>query len=77
MHQAIPESPNLERVYYEAIRLLVRVIYQRVNQESFSSYAQMETLLVKATNGDDEAEFNSSLKHHTVKMLIQGRYLGS
>ena len=39
------------------------------------SYTQMETLLVKTANGDDyDAEF---LKHHTAKMLIQGRYLGS
>ena len=40
---------------------------------SISSYAQMETLFVKAPNGDHyEAEF-SFLKRHTVKMLIQGR----
>ena len=33
---------------------MVSAIYQ----ESFSSYAQMETILVKAANGDDyEAEF--------------------
>ena len=42
------------RVYCEDIDLIVSAIYQ----ESFSSYAQMETLLVKAANGDDyEAEF--------------------
>ena len=46
------------RVYYEAIDLIVSAIDQRFNQESFSSYAQMETLLVKAANGEDyEAEF--------------------
>lgn len=29
-----------------------------INQESFNSYAQMETLLVKAANGDNyESEF--------------------
>ena len=45
---------HFRRVYYEAIDLIVSAIYQ----ESFSSYAQMETLLVKAANGDDyEAEF--------------------
>ena len=45
---------HFRRVYYEAVDLIVSVIYQ----ESFSSYAQMETLLVKAANGDDyEAEF--------------------
>ena len=48
----------LRRVYYEAINLIVSAIDQRFNQESFSSYAQMETFLVKAANGDDyEAEF--------------------
>ena len=36
--------------------------------------AQMETFMVKAGNGDEETEFNSSLKHHTAKMLIEGRY---
>ena len=45
---------HFRRVYYEAIDLIVSAIYQ----ESFSSYAQMETLLVKAVNGDQyEAEF--------------------
>ena len=45
---------HFRRVYYEAIDLIVSAIYQ----ESFSSYAQMETLLVKAGNGDQyEAEF--------------------
>ena len=45
---------HFRRVYYEAVDLIVGAIYQ----ESFSSYAQMETLLVKAANGDDyEAEF--------------------
>ena len=45
---------HFRRVYYEAVDLIVSAIYQ----ESFSSYAQMETLLVKAANGDDyEAEF--------------------
>ena len=45
---------HFRRVYCEAVDLMVSAIYQ----ESFSSYAQMETLLVKAANGDDyEAEF--------------------
>ena len=45
---------HFRRVYYEAIDLIVSAIYQ----ESFSSYAQMGTLLVKAGNGDQyEAEF--------------------
>ena len=49
---------HLRRVYYEAIDLIVSAIDQRFNQESFTSYAQMETLLVKAANGEDyEAEF--------------------
>ena len=38
------------RACYEAIDLIVRAIYQSVNQESFSSSAQMETLLLKAAN---------------------------
>ena len=54
----VPNYPQtakdyFRRVHYEAIDLIFRAIYQRVNQESFSSYAQMETLLVKAANGDD------------------------
>ena len=58
-----PKLPKItfkifRRVYYEAINLIVTAIDQRFNQESFSSYAQMETFLVKAANGDDyEAEF--------------------
>ena len=68
---------HFRRVYYETIDLIVRAIYQLVNQENFSSYAQMEILLVKAPKVDHyEAEF-SFLKRHTVKVLIQGRYLGN
>ena len=45
---------HFRRVYCEAIDLIVSAIYQ----ESFNSYAQMETLLVKAGNGHHyEAEF--------------------
>ena len=52
---------------------MVSAIYQ----ESFSSYAQMETILVKAANGDDyEAEFNLLEASYREDMLIQGRYLG-
>ena len=49
---------------------------KRLNQESFSSYARIETLLVQTANGDDyESEFNLR-KHRTAEMLILGRYLG-
>ena len=42
------------RVYCEDIDLIISAIYQ----ESFSTYAKMETLLINAANGDDyEAEF--------------------
>ena len=45
---------QFRRVHYKAIDLIVSAIYQ----ESFRSYFQMETLLVKAANGDDyEADF--------------------
>ena len=44
---------HFRRAYYETIHLIVRAIYQRVNQESFSSYAQMKTLFVKAANGGE------------------------
>ena len=57
MHFGHPQNAkdHFRRVYYEAIDLIVSAIYQ----ESFSSYAQMDTFLVKAVNGDDdyEAEF--------------------
>ena len=77
VHQAIPKLPKITlegsimRVFSHR-----RAIYHRVNQESFSSYAQMETLLVKAHNGNDEAEF-SFVMRHTAKMLIQGGYLSN
>ena len=58
-------------VYYEGIHLIVGLFIT-----AFSAYAQMETLLVKAHIGDDEAEF-SFLMRHTAKMLIQGRYLSN
>ena len=51
-----PQTANdhFRRVYYEAIDLSVSATYQ----ESFRCYIQMETLLVKAANGDDyEADF--------------------
>ena len=39
VHQAIPKllKITLDGSYYEAIDLIVRAIYQSVNQESFSS----------------------------------------
>ena len=59
-------------VYYGALDLIVSVIDKCFNQENFSSYAQIETLLVKAANGDDyESEFNFR-KHRTAKMLNTG-----
>ena len=50
---------HFRSVYYEALDLIVSFISKRFsNQESFSSYAQLETVLVKAANGDDyESEF--------------------
>ena len=52
--------------YYRAFDLIVSVIDKRFNQEIFSSYTQIETLLVKSANGDDyESEFKF-LKHRTV-----------
>ena len=50
---------QFRRVCCEAIDLIISAIDQRFNhQESVSSYAQMDTLQVKAANGDDyEAEF--------------------
>ena len=52
----------------EALDIIDSIIDKRFNQESFGSYAQVETLLVKAANG---------LKHRTAKMLILERYPGS
>ena len=40
-------------MYYEALDLIVSVVDKRFKQESFSSYAQMETILVKAASSDD------------------------
>ena len=37
VYQAILKLLKITGSYYEAIDLIVRVIYQRVNQESFSS----------------------------------------
>ena len=56
VHQAIPNyAKDLLWGYWS---LIVSAFDQRFNQESFSSYAQMDTFLVKAANGDDyEAEF--------------------
>ena len=55
MHQATPKLPRdqFRRVCYDAIDLIVSAIDQSFNQESFRSYARMETLLVKTANGDD------------------------
>ena len=44
---------HFRRAYYKPIHLIARAIYQCVDQESFSSYAQMETPLVKAANGGE------------------------
>ena len=71
---------HFRRVYCEAVDLMVSAIYQ----ESFSSYAQMETLLVKAANGDDyEAEFKfleASYREDVDTGALPGhatKYLGS
>ena len=56
MHQATLKLPKITLEGSIMRLLIVGAIYQ----ESFSSYAQMETLLVKAANGDDyEEEFKS------------------
>ena len=68
---------HFRRVYYEDIDLIVSAIDQRFNQGSFSSYTQMETLLVTAANGETMTQSSSFLKHHTAKMFILGRYLGN
>lgn len=71
MHQAIPKPPKITSEG-STIDLIVSAIDQRFNQESFTSYAQMETLLVKAANGEDyEAEL------HTARISILGCYLGN
>ena len=68
---------HFRRVYYEAFDLIVSIIDKGFNQESFSSYTQIETLLVQTANDDDyESELNLR-KHRTAKMLILGRYPGS
>ena len=69
-----PQTANdhFRRVYYEAIDLSVSATYQ----ESFRCYIQMETLLVKLLMVTTMRQILSFLKHHSAKMLIQGRYLG-
>ena len=65
---------HLRRVYYEAIDLIVSAIDQRFNQESFTSYAQMETLLVKAANGEDyEAEFKFIQESYSLFIQVYSR----
>ena len=50
----VPIVPTvLPKITLEALDLIVSVIDRRFKQESFSSYAQMETILVKAANSDD------------------------
>ena len=57
-HTYLTAKDHFRRVYYDVLNLIVSVIDKRFNQESFSSYSQMETLLVKTANGDDfESEF--------------------
>ena len=63
---------HFRRVYYEAIDLIVSAIYQ----ESFSSYTQMRPSWLKLVMVTTMRQSSSFLKHHTEKMLIQGRYLG-
>ena len=56
VHQA---TPKLQKITLEGsiVRILIFIV-SAIYQESFSSYAQLETLSVKAANGDDyEAEF--------------------
>lgn len=50
---------HYRRIYYEGIDLVVNAIDSRFNQESFDSYAKMESLLVKAANGED---FDAEMK---------------
>ena len=85
MYQATLKVPkiNLEGSFMKAIDLIVSAIDQRFNHESFSSYAQMETLLVKTAMVSTIRQSSSFLKHRTAKMLIHGgatwaaKYFGS
>ena len=72
VHQAIPKPPKItSEGFTMRLLIIVSAIDQRLNQESFTSYAQMETLLVKAANGEDSMRQNSSFsKNHTARILI-------
>ena len=63
VHQATPKLPKINLGFHEAIDLIVSAIDQRFNQESFSSYAQMETLSVKTAMVTTVTQNSSFLKH--------------
>ena len=65
---------QFRKVYCEAFDLNISAFYQ----ESFSSYAQMETLLIlQLVMVTSMRQSSSFLKHDILKMLIQGCYLGT
>ena len=61
MGTAEPTYPNTARdhyrkLYFEAVDHLTPSVKERCNQRAFKMYASLETLLLKATNGEDTSK---------------------
>ena len=68
-----PDTPrdHYRRIYYEAIDQKVSAINQRFDQPAFSSYAKLESLLLKATKSEDintEMDFVVTTYHDDVNI---------
>ena len=52
---AYPAMTQDRQIYFESIDLMFNAVQQRFDQPSFSVYAKMESLLVKALNSQDNS----------------------
>ena len=67
----IVSAVPFRRVYYEALDLIISVIDKCFKQESFSSYAQIETLLVKVANSDGyESDVDTGMLPGQLSVLL-------
>ena len=55
---------NYRRLYQEALDLFINATKQRFNQPAFQVYLNLETLLLKAVQGEDSSKEKEKLSKH-------------
>ena len=75
MGTAGPTYPSTARdhyrkLYFEAVDYLTSSIKERFNQPAFKMYATLETLLLKAANGEDTWQQSTAAMSMSTPLLL-------